>query len=481
MKKLDASGESNAETSSLFSCRSDKSNAEISSLFSCRSDKLDAESSSFFSHHSKSSRSETKQSNRSSAESLSRSSASSRARIQAALAKAVAEATRARLAYAEEEISIKTEKARLEASLDVLHQRKEADAASAKADVMESVAAMFGMEEQNEKVLGFLPTQTNPEQKVSEYINKRHEAEPPHTTPSNYFPKHYIQPYQMEQPSPQLPVFTPIHVQQEPRQHHQLPQERGTQPHISGTQQNAFHSVPEVQQRLNSNHYSVDGVTSDLGRLLAKIQLLCGGLTKFDDKAENYPSWKLTFQSTITDVGLTANEEINLLIKWLGPKSSQYAVRIKAAHIRDPSVGLERIWTRLEEVYGLPEAIESSLFSRIEKLPKLSRQDTHRLQELADLIGDLEVAKQDGHLPGLSYLDTAWGVSKIVEKLPFYLQEKWIMAGSKYKEDHGVTFPPFSFFCEFVRGHARARNDPSFNSSSFRSQFCHTQKRKARK
>lgn len=48
---------------------------------------------------------------------------------------------------------------------------------------------------------------------------------------------------------------------------------------------------------------------------------MTGGLTKFDDRSENYLSWKATFQSTILDLSLTASEEINLLIKWLGPES----------------------------------------------------------------------------------------------------------------------------------------------------------------
>ncbi|XP_077398494.1 uncharacterized protein LOC144033943 [Vanacampus margaritifer] len=436
----------------------------------------DTSSSPLLSHQSKSSRSSIKNVS-SSTGSLSRLSASSTARMQATLAKADAQAARARLAYAEEEINIKMEKARLEASLDVLHQRKEADAASAKADVMESVVAQFGMEEQCEEILGFLPIETTAEQKVSEYINKHGEAE------CNSFSQHCdLTPDQEEQAGLSLPVFTPLLVNQEPSQHHQLPQDRDQALQRPVTQQDAFPGVPQPQQRLNTQHCVVDSSTSDLTGFLAKIQQVTGALSKFDDKPESYLSWKVTFQTTVADVGLTANEEINLLIKWLGPKSSQHATRLKAVHIRRPSVALEMIWRRLEEVYGSPEAIENSLFSKIEKFPKLSRKDPQRLQELSDMVSELEAAKQDGYLPGLTYLDTSRGVGEIVDKLPFYLQEKWIMVGTKYKEDHGVAFPPFSFFCEFMKGQAKARNDPSFNSSSFSSQFhCHSKRTKAYK
>ena len=102
---------------------------------------------------------------------------------------------------------------------------------------------------------------------------------------------------------------------------------------------------------------------------------MTGGLNKFDDRPENYPSWKSTFLSTIAGLGLTTNEEIDLLINWLGAKSSVQARRIKVVHIRHPAEGLNMIWSRLEECYGAPEAIERALFSKIENFPKLSGRD----------------------------------------------------------------------------------------------------------
>lgn len=80
-------------------------------------------------------------------------------------------------------------------------------------------------------------------------------------------------------------------------------------------------------------------------------------------------------------------------------------------------------------------------------------------------------AKEDGYLPGLAYLETARGIRPIVEKLPYTLQEKWISQGSKYKEEFGVSYPPFSFFTQLICNHAKTRNNPSFAFSS----SCHTQ------
>lgn len=128
-------------------------------------------------------------------------------------------------------------------------------------------------------------------------------------------------------------------------------------------------------------------------------------------------------------------------------------------------MGLSLIWKRLEECYGAPEAIEKALFEKIDNFPKVSNWDNQRLRELGDLLFEIEAANEDGYLHGLVYLDTARGISPLLEKLPFYLKQKWMTYGFKYKEDHNAPFPPCSVFSQFIR-EAKARNDPGFNGSS---------------
>lgn len=70
----------------------------------------------------------------------------------------------------------------------------------------------------------------------------------------------------------------------------------------------------------------------------------------------------------------------------------------------------------------------------------------------------------EGDLPELAYLNKARVINPIVEKMPYVLQED---AGSHYKDHFKVTFPPFTFFSEFVRNHAGARNDPRLTLTSF--------------
>ena len=88
---------------------------------------------------------------------------------------------------------------------------------------------------------------------------------------------------------------------------------------------------------------------------------------------------------------------------------------------------------RSEDSYSSPEIIERVLLQRLENFPRISNKDNQCLRQLGDLLLEIASAKSGGHILGLTYLDTVRGVTPIVEKLPYGLQEHWIMQGSKYK------------------------------------------------
>lgn len=108
---------------------------------------------------------------------------------------------------------------------------------------------------------------------------------------------------------------------------------------------------------------------------------------------------------------------------------------------------------------------ERSLFQRLDSFPRISARDHIKLRELRDLLMEIQGAKDDGYLTGLSYLHTSRGIAPIVDKLPYGLQDKWVTSGSWYKEENHGCFPPFE--CYFVCCEAKKRNDPSFMQSSF--------------
>lgn len=218
-------------------------------------------------------------------------------------------------------------------------------------------------------------------------------------------------------------------------------------------------SLPQLTPKANEPSSSN---ATDLAKYLIRKELVSSGLIKFDDKPENYWAWKTSFLSSIEDLNLTPREELDLLCKWLGPKSSEQAKRIRAVCIHNAKSGVNMVWQRLQECCGSPEAIENALLNKVEEFPKIANRENHRLRELGDILMELDAARRDGDLPGLDYLDTSRGINPIVQKLPYHLHERWISVAARYKEEYHSTYPPFSEFVKFVCNQAKTLNDPSF-------------------
>ncbi|XP_071085479.1 uncharacterized protein [Haliotis cracherodii] len=201
----------------------------------------------------------------------------------------------------------------------------------------------------------------------------------------------------------------------------------------------------------------------DFSRFLLKKDLLLSRLRYYNDQPESYSIWKYAFQSVMGELRVTHMEELDLLVKRLGPESTKHALSLRASNAQDPQKGLERLWQRLDERYGSPEMVEASLKSRLTNFPKLTNRDNKRLYELADLLCEIESVKScEKYSSMLAYFDSSTGVNPIVHKLPYSLQKRWTTQAFRYKERHSVSFPPFAIFVEFVQESSKVRNDPSF-------------------
>nr|XP_055053759.1 uncharacterized protein LOC129438884 [Misgurnus anguillicaudatus] len=428
----------------------------------------------------------------------SRRSSKSAASIAALEARAKAEAALTRATYAQKEIEVrvkqaevqaqlKVEETRLEATLNALQHEREAEAAAAEASVFEA-AAEIGLEQFSESKEHH--SSHDSLQRTEKYVEDQHKfkevqitmaAETTESKPLAPYcaelpkPEPFVQcsPFQ-ELPEKQPPAHDHAHTATSLSSHTMKTHSESIKHAGGNTSQlnSALHDASSPRRNIKlgscspSHHNESHTAPSDvfeLAKFLARRDLLTGGLSRFNDKPENYWAWKSSFCNAIEGLGLKPSEELDLLIQWLGSDSSEQARRIRSVHINHPDIGLRMVWTRLEECYGSAEAIEAALFNKLERFPKLSNKDPQRLRELGDLLLELQAAKSEGYLPGMTFLDTARGISSILEKLPYSLQEKWMLQGTRYKQEYRVSFPPFSFFCDFICCEARMRNDHSFN------------------
>ncbi|XP_048755537.2 uncharacterized protein LOC125666410 [Ostrea edulis] len=213
---------------------------------------------------------------------------------------------------------------------------------------------------------------------------------------------------------------------------------------------------------LRSNHLPH---VPDISKFLLRKELLISRLYRFSDRPESYFVWKSSFQNILTDLQVMDFEQLDLLVKWLGPESSSYALSIRTANVDCPAKTVRLLWERLDQRYGSPERIQSLLKDKLAKFPKLNFKDSLKLYELADLCEILSLKQQPMYQPLPAYFDSSVGVNPIIEKLPNYMKEKWVTRASRYKETNRQCFPPFKFFVDFVKEMSRVRNDPSFSYS----------------
>lgn len=204
-------------------------------------------------------------------------------------------------------------------------------------------------------------------------------------------------------------------------------------------------------------------VAGELTRLFMKKELLTSRFTDFNDCPEAFPVWKASFTNIAREFGVNAREELDLLVLHLGPESSKYATSLRIANAQDPPRALRLVWERLEEKFGRPEMVESALKRKLENFPRLTVRDYKKLYDLSDLLSEIESVKANpSYSTLLAYFDASSGVNQVVCKLPYSVQTKWKDRAIKYKKAHGVTFPPFVFFVQFIREMSTYYNDPAF-------------------
>ncbi|KAM9793507.1 uncharacterized protein ACBT44_017962 [Syngnathus typhle] len=391
----------------------------------------------------------------------------------AARARAKAEAAKVRASFANKEAELKVEKAerelqkmKIDTALEVLAWQREAHAAEAEAEVLENAEAIQDEHESRNSLLDSVKRE-----RTNYYVQSQSEIRPPIVQVSATPTQRKASDNSLVTWDPsEEDAFEPPPVSIRPKftfKKTALPIQTklGTKPKVEQTK-NALspHASPFMPHY--NNAASLPHPAEPFAQYMARRDLITSGLYQYDDRPENFRAWYSSFSGAIAEVHLTPTQELDLMTKWLGKESSSQVKRIRSVHVNNPSAALKRAWERLCECYAAPEVIEKSLFQRLDSFPRLTTKDNVKLRELGDLLQEIQGAKEDGYLPGLSYLDTSRGIGPIVDKLPYPLQDRWMTQGSNYKEDHNGCFPPFHYFCAFICKEAKKRNDPSFTQQN---------------
>ena len=93
----------------------------------------------------------------------------------------------------------------------------------------------------------------------------------------------------------------------------------------------------EVQEpKINNETDKPPSYADGLIKFLLRKDLTLSRLSVFNDKPENYITWKSSFSEVMNEMGVSNSEEIDLLVKWLGVESRKFALSIRAANATDP-------------------------------------------------------------------------------------------------------------------------------------------------
>ncbi|XP_014676616.1 PREDICTED: uncharacterized protein LOC106816503 [Priapulus caudatus] len=203
--------------------------------------------------------------------------------------------------------------------------------------------------------------------------------------------------------------------------------------------------------------------TRQLTQYLMRKDLTISRLYVFDGTPESYRTWKATVKSVMEELDVNNSEELDLLLKWSGPSCKQQILSIKSASAGNPSLGLLRAWERLEERFGSAEMVESSIKLRVKSFPKILPNNVKVLYDFADLVSEIEALMLEPKLETLlAYYNSSSGVTPLVCKLPYFLQDKWTSSAIGFTKKHHVVYPPFTHFAAFIREQSNLRNNPSF-------------------
>lgn len=342
--------------------------------------------------------------------------------------KAKLEAAKVRQKYVEQECLLAQQRADIEVNMKLLQSKRDIEEAECELKVLDQC---FDDHDRRSSEVELIPTKR---ERVEQYIEQQH----PISRSVDH--KQILRTHE-----PVLPALVT----------HTKP------PHVGRLNSNAPDFVPHIAPDPSPQTGQIQ-LCREISKFLMRKDLLLSRLTKFDDRSEYFDAWRLSFKNIVYELELSSLEELELLGKWLGPESSKYAQSIRVANA-DPDTACEKLWERLEDRYARPEMVEVALKQKLSNFPRLSNKDSKRLFDLADILAEIEAAKENPRLSAqFAYFDSSVGVNPIVSKLPYGIQEKWTAHASKYKARSEFVFPPFSVFVNFLQGIAKMKNDPSF-------------------
>ena len=118
---------------------------------------------------------------------------------------------------------------------------------------------------------------------------------------------------------------------------------------------------------------------------MARRELISNKIEKFNDRPENYHTWRGSFKNMIAVVKISPSEHLFLIIEYTTKESKRLAQRLRNAYIDNPGEGLKEVWYKLGERFGSNSVVTQVHLQKINSFPKRGMQDNKQPQKFGDL------------------------------------------------------------------------------------------------
>ena len=129
-------------------------------------------------------------------------------------------------------------------------------------------------------------------------------------------------------------------------------------------------------------------------QFMARQELIANKIEKFDDRPENYHSWKAAFKNMTNNTNITPSEELTLMIEYTSSQSKKIVQRLRNAYIKNPAEGVKQTWKKIGERFCSNGVVTEVHLNKLKAFPKIGHKDDKGLQELGDFL--LELVCQNG-------------------------------------------------------------------------------------
>ncbi|XP_076858013.1 uncharacterized protein LOC143512031 [Brachyhypopomus gauderio] len=164
--------------------------------------------------------------------------------------------------------------------------------------------------------------------------------------------------------------------------------------------------------------------------------------------------WKSCFQFLIDRRCISPGEKLFYLKKYVGGPARKV---LEGTFYRNDREAFQDAWSKLNQRYGQPFAIQRAFRTRLANWTKIQSKDALGLRELSDFLSSCKEAIP--YVKGLEILNDCEENQKIVQKLPDWAASRWNRQVTQALTER-QEFPTFEEFAAFIAMEAEVACNP---------------------